>query len=372
MNTRKHHSQKVGVVLFLTITVVLFFILEQFASILLPGRLILAQLLAAFVAAPVSFALKSRLSPTPSRHADTFRNVAENNLDDFYIFEGIFDAAGEIVDFRFGFINLAAERRLRTPREQFLGKVLSEVRPYAVSSGVLERYKEVVRTGVPYVDEIFIDDDTIHATWIHIQAVKIGNNVAVTSRDFTERKKISDHVNFLAHYDQLTGLPNRTLLYARLNNDISRARRDNHKVAVLMVDVDHFKGINDTLGHAVGDALLSALAKRLLASVRETDTVARLGGDEFIIVLPDFKSMEEVDRCAQKILEAVSAPINIGDRLLVITVSIGLCIYPDSGLEVEQILQHADTAMYTVKANGRNGISPYSGQRRIASPLLPS
>jgi diguanylate cyclase (GGDEF)-like protein len=368
----EHRSNKVRIVLSLTITAALFFIFEQFASILLPNRLVLGQLLAALAAAPVCFGLSRRTSAVPERHDDLFRDVAENNLDDFYIFEGIFDAAGQIVDFRFGFINLAAERRLRTPREQFLGKILSEVRPYAVSSGVLERYKEVMRTGVPYIDEIFIDDDTIHATWIHLQAVRIGNNVAVTSRDFTERKKVSDHVNFLAHYDQLTGLPNRTLLYARLNNDMARARRDHHKVAVLMVDVDHFKGINDSLGHAVGDALLSALAKRLLASVRETDTVARLGGDEFIIVLPDFKSMEEVDRCAQKILEAVSAPIDMGDRKLIITVSIGLCIYPDSGLEVEQILKHADTAMYTVKANGRNGIFPYSPDRPPSPSLLPS
>jgi diguanylate cyclase (GGDEF)-like protein len=360
-------------VLSLTLAVVLFFLLEYSVPNVFPRHLVLGQLLAALVAAPVCFALGRRpSSPASARHDDLFRDVAENSLDDFYIFEGIFDDAGQVVDFRFGFINLAAERRLRKPREEFLGKVLSEVRPYAVSSGILERYKEVVRTGVPYIDEIFIDDDTIHATWIHIQAVKVGNNVAVTSRDFTERKKMTDHVNFLAHYDQLTGLPNRTLLYARLNNDIARARRDQQKVAVLMVDVDHFKGINDSLGHAVGDALLSALAKRLLASVRETDTVARLGGDEFVIVLPDFKSMEEVDRCAQKVLETVSSPIEVGDRQLVITVSIGLCIYPDSGLEVEEILKHADTAMYTVKANGRNGISPYSGQRRAVGARVPS
>jgi diguanylate cyclase (GGDEF)-like protein len=273
--------------------------------------------------------------------------------------------SGQIVDFVFGYINPAAERRLRTPREQFLGRVLSEVRPYSVSSGVLDRYKDVVRTGIPYIDEIFIDDDTIHATWIHIQAVKIGNNIAVTSRDFTERKRVSDRVNFLAHYDQLTGLPNRTLLHERLSSAILRCRRDNHKIAVFVLDVDHFKRINDSLGHDVGDALLSAVGKRLLNSVRETDTVARLGGDEFVIVLPDVKSMEDVNRCGLKLLEAVAAPVTIRDHQLAVTVSIGFCIYPDSGLDMDEILRHADAAMYTVKAAGRNGLTSYPiGGRR--------
>jgi diguanylate cyclase (GGDEF)-like protein len=347
-------------VLSLALSVFLFFLLEHLAPIVLPRHLTLAQLLAALVGGLVSVALGTRLSTISPEEPDLFREAAENNLDDFYLFEGIPDANGQVADFRFSYINRAAERRLRVPREQFLGRVLSEVRPYAVSSGVLERYKDVMRTGVPYVDEIFIDDDTIHATWIHIQAIRIGNKIAVTSRDFTARKKVADRVNFLAHYDQLTGLPNRTLLHERLKSAILSAGRENHKVAVFMLDVDHFKRINDSLGHAAGDALLSALGKRLLASVRESDTVARIGGDEFVIVLPDFKNIEDVYQYGRKILETVAAPVEVNGHQLVITVSIGLCIYPDSGLEVDQILKHADAAMYTVKGAGRNGFIPHS------------
>lgn len=367
-----HRSKIIRTSLSLDLTVALFFALEHLSSILLYFHPSLAQLLTTVLTAAASVALRNRLSRSSVQHANTFRDLVENSLDDVYIFEGMPDAAGQITDFRFSYMNLASERRLGTPRKQLLGKVLSEVRPYAVSSGILERYKEVVRTGIPYVGEIFIDDDMIHATWIHIQAVKIGNGVAVTSREFTEQKKVIDHVKFLAHYDQLTGLPNRTLLHERLSGDIARARRQKHKVAVLMLDVDDFKQINDTHGHAAGDALISAVGKRLLAAVRETDTVARLGGDEFVIVLPDCESVEDVHRCSRKILETVSSPIYIEDHPFVITVCIGFCIYPDSGLEVDQILKHADTAMYTVKASGGNGISQYSSEKSFPVSSLSS
>jgi diguanylate cyclase (GGDEF)-like protein len=355
----ERRSRNVRMILLIALSVLLFFVLELLVSLVVPGHPTLAQFLAALLAAPVTVALTMRLSTRSSPRADRFRDAAENTVDDFYLFEGVPDDTGQIVDFLFAYINPAAERRLRTPRDQFLGRLLSEVRPYATSSGVLERYKEVVRTGIPYIDEIFIDDGTIHATWIHLQAVKIGNSIAVTSRDFTELKRVSDRVHFLAHYDQLTGLPNRTLLRERLSSAMLRGRRHNHKVAVFLLDIDHFKRINDSLGHAVGDALLLEIGKRLLNSGRETDTVARLGGDEFVIVLPEVKSMEDVNRCGLKLLEAVAAPITLQDHQMVVTASIGVCIYPDGGLEMDELLKRADAAMYTVKAAGRNGLNSY-------------
>jgi diguanylate cyclase (GGDEF)-like protein len=287
---------------------------------------------------------------------DKFLASAENSLDDFYIFDGVPDASGQIVDFRFSYINPTAEQRLNTRRENLLGKILTEMRPFMISSGLIEHYREVVRTGVPYSCEVFIDDDMIKATWLHVQVVKLGDGIAITSRDITERKRLTDHVYYLAHYDQLTGLPNRTLLQDRLDQAIHRAHRHKEKLAVFVLDIDHFKHINDSLGHADGDALLSAVGKRLLSVVRETDTIARMGGDEFVIVMPDFKSLEDVKRCGLQIVKKTAQPIPIGDREINVTVSVGICIYPDSGLEADQLLKKADEAMYVVKERGRNGL----------------
>jgi diguanylate cyclase (GGDEF)-like protein len=285
-----------------------------------------------------------------------FLAAAESTLDDFYIFEGIPDPSGRIVDFRFSYINPNAERRLNTQRESLVGKILTEVRPFMISSGLIEKYREVVRTGVPFTTEVFIDDDMIKATWLNVQVVKLGDGIAITSRDVTERRRLTDRINYLAHHDQLTGLANRTLLQNRLQQAILRAQSHNQKVAIFVLDIDHFKRINDSLGHADGDALLAAFGQRLLASVRETDTVARIGGDEFVIVIPEYKGPEDVRHSGSKIIQDVSKPITIGHREIKITISVGVCIYPDCGLEPDELLKNADAAMYMIKDAGRNGL----------------
>jgi diguanylate cyclase (GGDEF)-like protein len=285
-----------------------------------------------------------------------FRGAAENSIDDMYLFSGIPDSSGNIVDFRFAYINPMAERRLGSPRETLLGRSLSEVRPFAVSSGLIRRYQEVVRTGVPYTAEVFLDDDRIRSTWLHVHAVKLGSGLAITSRDVTERRRVSDQASFLANHDQLTGLANRKLLQMRLEAAIRHAEQEKNKVAVFMVDVDNFKHINDSLGHAIGDTVLKIIAKRLTSSVRDTDTVARVGGDEFVIVLPKFKDIGDVERCGEKIVKAVDKPIILEDQTINITISAGFCLYPDSGLKASDLLRNADTAMYSVKSTGRNGL----------------
>jgi hypothetical protein len=136
-----------------------------------------------------------------------FLAAAECTLDDFYIFDGIPDSSGAIVDFRFSYINPNAERRLGVPRETLYGKALTEVRPFMIQSGLIHKYREVVRTGTPYVSEVFIDDEMIKGTWLNIQVVRLGNGIAITSRDVTEHRRRSDHVNYLAYHDHLTGSP---------------------------------------------------------------------------------------------------------------------------------------------------------------------
>ncbi len=289
------------------------------------------------------------------REHNRFLAAAESSLDDFYIFDGVSDSSGAIVDFRFNYVNPNALRRLQAGSESLLGKILTEARPFMISSGLIHKYREVVRTGVPFTCEVFLDDERIKATWLNVQVVKLGNGIAVTSRDVTERKRLDDRVQHLAHYDQLTGLPNRTLLQDRLRQALLQAQRHGHKVAVFMLDLDHFKRINDSLGHANGDALLHAVGQQLLSLVRETDTIGRIGGDEFVIVMPDFKSLEDVKRCGALIVERMAQPVRLGEREIRITVSVGLCIYPDSGLGIDDILKNADTAMYVTKDGGRNG-----------------
>jgi diguanylate cyclase (GGDEF)-like protein len=200
----------------------------------------------------------------------------------------------------------------------------------------------------------------IQGTWLNVQVVRLGDGVAITSRDVTEHRRRSDHVHYLAHHDHLTGLANRTLLHERLRQAILRAQDQDHKIAVFLVDLDNFKQINDSLGHADGDILLATVGQRLLASVRESDTVARMGGDEFVIVMPDFRTMDDVERCGHQVIRNTAHPIRIAGREISITLSVGVSIYPDAGLSAEELLRNADAAMYTVKDSGRNSLQIFT------------
>lgn len=297
-----------------------------------------------------------RGSPSATADHARFFAAAESSLDDFYIFDGIPDASGAIADFRFSYINPNAERRLGVPRESLYGKVLTEVRPFMVRSGLIHQYREVVRTGVPYTCEVFIDDEMIQATWLNVQVVRLGDGIAITSRDVTEHRRRSDHVHYLAHHDQLTGLANRALLHDRLRQAVVHAQNHGRKIAVFLIDIDCFKQINDSLGHADGDILLATVGRRLLSSVGEADTVARMGGDEFVIVMPDLRAIEDIERCGQQMIRNTSEPIEIGRRTVSLTLSVGVSIFPEGGRTAEELLSNADVAMYKVKDTGRNNL----------------
>lgn len=297
-----------------------------------------------------------RTNVAAARDSGRFFAAAECTLDDFYLFDGIPDASGAIVDFRFSYINPNAERRLGVPRETLYGKVLTQVRPFMIKSGLIHKYREVVRTGIPYTCEVFIDDEMIKATWLNVQVVRLGSGIAITSRDVTEHRRRSDHVNYLAHHDHLTGLANRTLLHERLRHAILRAQNHSQKVAVFLLDIDYFKQINDSLGHADGDVLLAAVGQRLLSSVRESDTVARIGGDEFVIVMPEFRTIQDVEWCGHQIIRNTAQPIEINGREVSLTLSVGVSIFPEGGRVAEELLRNADAAMYTVKETGRNSL----------------
>jgi diguanylate cyclase (GGDEF)-like protein/PAS domain S-box-containing protein len=181
-----------------------------------------------------------------------------------------------------------------------------------------------------------------------------------TAKDITERMQTQERLQYLAYHDVLTELPNRMLLMDRLEHALARVRWTGRQLAVLFLDLDRFKVINDTLGHDFGDRLLQVMAARLRGCVREGDTVARVSGDEFAILLEDLASTEDVVLVARKILDTFAQPFEVFQRELFITTSIGIAVHPADGEDASLLLKHADTAMYRAKEHGRNNYQFYS------------
>lgn len=181
-----------------------------------------------------------------------------------------------------------------------------------------------------------------------------------------KRKQLEETIQQMAYNDTLTSLPNRLQFKDRLCVALAGARRNNEKLAVMFLDLDRFKVINDTLGHAVGDRMLQGIAGRLRSCMRETDTVSRFGGDEFTIVLPKIGRAEDAAMIAKKIIEVVRQPLTIGSSELFITTSIGIALFPNDGEDVETLMKHADSAMYHAKESGRNNYQFFVNRKSIA------
>jgi diguanylate cyclase (GGDEF)-like protein/PAS domain S-box-containing protein len=173
--------------------------------------------------------------------------------------------------------------------------------------------------------------------------------------DVGDKRRAEQHIQYLAHFDALTGLPNRVLLFDRIAQALKEARRDGGKVAVLFIDLDRFKVINDSLGHSFGDEVLRSVARRLQAGVRESDTVGRLGGDEFLIVARQVKDPSDAAQVAEKVVAHLASPFTVGGQSFVVTPSVGISLYPDDADDAEGLIRCADIAMYNAKENGRNG-----------------
>lgn len=202
-------------------------------------------------------------------------------------------------------------------------------------------------------------DGTLYPRWLSLSVVRdasqqVTNYIAVF-KDITEQKESEARFIYQANHDRLTGLPNRHLLQDRLSRAIRLAERNQSRLAVLFLDLDNFKWVNDSLGHATGDQLLISVSQRLQTGVRASDTVARLGGDEFVVLLQQPAGHQELAIVAEKLIEIIEQPIVLGGYDFHTTTSIGISIYPEDGADSDILLKHADTAMYVAKASGKSG-----------------
>lgn len=271
---------------------------------------------------------------------------------------------------RFTFLNESARKILGLDIDTMLGRNYESIVYHAdqdrAKYAVNERRTGVRATQNREIRFIQGSDDDLGEQFVTIELNAMGlyqpnqdgtNEFIGTygvARDLTERKKAEATIYFQAYHDLLTNLPNRALFKDRLNQAIVQCIRQNHSLAVMFLDLDHFKMVNDTLGHLIGDELLQAVAQRLRHNIREGDTLARIGGDEFLLLLPYIRNRENVAAISDKIIASFKTPFRIEAHELFVSVSIGIAIFPDDGEMIDTLIKHADIAMYHAKDRGRN------------------
>jgi diguanylate cyclase (GGDEF)-like protein/PAS domain S-box-containing protein len=301
-------------------------------------------------------------------HDITKRKAAEESLrqsEEKYrtILENIQEAYFEVdLAGNFTFFNDSMCWLTGYSKEELLGMNHRQLTDEENSKQVFQAFNKVFNTGKPtrgYDWQIIRKDGTKRYIEASASLQKDPSDQPTgfrgVIRDITERKRIEQQLNYLVTHDVLTGLPNRILFMDRLELALAQSRRNRHKLAVMMFDLDEFKNVNDTLGHMMGDKLLKEVGNRLTGLLRQNDTVARLGGDEFIVLLSDFERMEDVNRIAGVILKAFQQPFVCDNHKIDTKASIGIAIYPDDCEDMESLLKKSDMAMYFVKVQGRNG-----------------
>lgn len=250
--------------------------------------------------------------------------------------------------------------------QEVIGKSVKLLQSRKNDEALYDHIWQVIETEGAWEGEIWCQrkNGETFPIWLSLSSVRNASGEIThyinTFSDITEQKLSADYIYQLAHYDLLTGLPNRVLFSERCKHAIERARRNKQITALLYLDLDRFKQINDSLGHPVGDELLEKVAERLKAQVREEDTVARLGGDEFVIVVEQLADERDAERVACKILEALRAPFQLKNHELVISASIGISLSPMDGDDVATLIKHADLAMYRAKEKGRDNFQFFS------------
>ena len=292
-----------------------------------------------------------------------YRTATDAANEGFYMLRPMLDDAGLATDFRFEDVNERGARLLGTDRRRLLGQPAGGV----LAAPVFDELIELVRRALSHhavEDERRVPAAAeLAAGWLFRRAVKVGTGVALTLRDISDLKKHEEELVALAHRDVLTGLPNRLWLNRYLPGAISRARRAHRALALLFIDLDHFKDVNDTLGHHAGDDLLKEVAVTLRDMVRASDHVARLGGDEFLILIESVDDPSDVEALADTVIAGLHERFAGRDGALgKVSASIGISCYPQDGEHPEELLKHADIAMYESKSRGRSQLCRYTPQ----------
>jgi diguanylate cyclase (GGDEF)-like protein/PAS domain S-box-containing protein len=304
---------------------------------------------------------------TRTRRADRDRRVASEVLRSMAEAVAVFDD-----DFHFISVNPAFTRMTGYAESDVVGESTRLIDSRQHDASVYARMREDLMRDGRWSGELWQrrNDGSEFLCWLQASVVldsagQRGHWVAVLS-DITDQKRAEQELRYLANYDTLTGLPNRALLLERLSRAIARARRQESRIAVLFLDLDRFKDINDSLGHAAGDAILRATAGRLQHAVGASHTVARLGGDEFTVVMEHVDNAGEAEDVARALLTAFESPLDAGDlRDVIISPSIGIALYPDDADTPSDLLKHADTAMYQAKGLGRRTYMRYAGSMDV-------
>ena len=257
------------------------------------------------------------------------------------------EADGTIVD-----CNLTFAMMLGYARSALIGSNAADL---YVNSSDREDIVEMLRDSTTLNSvEVELEKQDGQSMWALTNLTMVGERIHSTVVDISDRKRAEEQIEFHAYHDVLTNLPNRKLFTDRLTHSLSRARRSGKPLAVMFVDLDHFKSINDTLGHEAGDELLLEMARRLRANIRDDDTVARLGGDEFTVILAELRHPEDAVSVAEKLIQAIEQPLTIAGTSIEVSASIGIALFPEDGSDAESLLRNADSAMYRAKESGRN------------------
>jgi len=303
---------------------------------------------------------------------DVFQQTARELLDKTVYLDNILSSSVSMAivatdsAFRIKYFNPAAEKVFGCGAAAAIGRsalellALEAIAPYS-----LHQAREIVQKEGKclFPAEITRDGDTLFYDGSLSGILdRLGNlaGFVLMLNDITERRRYEDTIHHLAYHDALTGLPNRVLLSDRLGQALASANRTDTRGALMILDLDRFKDVNDTLGHSMGDLLLKAVGERLLGLLRKSDTVSRMGGDEFVLLLPTITSAESAALTAAKIITAFREPFACNGHTLNVTASIGIADFPDDGNDAETLLKNADIALYRVKEQGRNNFQRYT------------
>jgi diguanylate cyclase (GGDEF)-like protein/PAS domain S-box-containing protein len=299
----------------------------------------------------------------------TYRLATDAANEGFYMIRPLYRQDGSIDDFQLEDCNERGAAMLGFIRKKIIGRKASELIAESSRHHVMAIYRHAAETGF-HEDEVRVSPRSLlRANWVHRRVVRTGAGLALTLRDISEEKEHEQALANLANTDALTALPNRHWLSNFLPTAMEQARERNVHLAILFIDLDNFKNINDSLGHDAGDELLKQAAVRLKASVRASDHVVRLGGDEFMIILEQVDVIDDVARVAKMVIKTIGEPFVLGGAAgSHVNASIGISMFPQDGKDVETLVKHADVAMYAAKAAGKGRYQFY--QSHLSDSLL--